>query len=103
MAVFGTFAHPFLGRLLLLFEVADLVLQAGGPLPVGALRRLLQLESLPIDPFLDLAAAIKLLHLALPLRFESAGLLLEAGQLLFDALQALLRGRVLLFTEALAL
>ncbi len=101
-AVVAAFAHPLLGGCALLLEVADLVLQSSGALPVGALGRLLELESLLIDLFLELADGIQLLQLGLPLRLESAGLLLEAGQLLFDALQALLRGRVLFLAQALA-
>ena len=99
--VTGALALLLLGRRASLLQLTDFVLQSSRTLPISALCRLIQLDPLAVELFLGLGDRVELLQLRLPLRFERAGLLLEAGELLFDALQALPGGRVLLLAQAL--
>ena len=92
-----------LGRLELLFELAGLVLQACGLLPVGLPRGLLECAASGVQLFLDLGDLVELLDLALPAGLELGGLLLRVGELLLELGKPLLRRLVLLLAQALAL
>jgi len=87
----------------LLFELGDLVFEAGGPLPVGAEGGLLHLVASGIQFGLQLAEAVELLHFLLPARLELARFLLEIGELLLDGGETFLRGGVLFLAQSLAL
>src|SRR5438552_1625764 len=78
------------------------VLQTRGALPVRTLGRLIELDPLFIELLLHLGDRVQLLQLGLPLSFEPSRLFFERGKLLFDPLQTLSGGRILLLAQALA-
>jgi hypothetical protein len=88
----------------LLFELRDAaVLQLAGLGEVTAPLRLLELEPGRVELFLDLGLARDLLFLGLPPLGQLARLLLEIGELLLDAPEALLRRLVAFLLQRLAL
>ena len=78
-AIGAPLALLLLGGRALLLELANLVLESGGTLPVGALRRLLQLQSLLVQLLLNSTDRIQLVQLGLPLRLQRRRLLLQPG------------------------
>ena len=87
-AALAALAERRLGLLELLLELADLVLQPGGALPVGCERGLLELAPRRVELLLDPGDLVELLDLALPARLELGRLLLGVGQLLLELARA---------------
>ena len=102
-AALATLAQRLLGLFELLLQLADLVLQAGGLLPVGLQRGLLERSAGRVQLLLDLGHLVELFHLALPARLELGRLLLGVRELLLELGQPLLRRLVLLLAQPFAL
>ncbi len=93
-----------LGLLQLAFQLRDhAVGQLAGPAPIAAALRLLQFGAGLFELFLQLLRVGELALLGLPLGGQLGRFLLQILQFFHELLQAVLRGRVVLFLQGLAL
>ena len=93
-----------LGVLELAFEIGDDAIgQFTGAPPIAAPLHLLQFGARLVELLLQLLRARQLLLLGLPFGGELGGFLLQLLQFLDELLQAVLRGRVVLLLQRLAL
>src|SRR6185503_14807749 len=80
----GPLAQRLFGRFELLLDLTGLVLQAGGLLPLGLQRGLLERGPGRVQLLLDLGHLVELFDLALPARLELGRLLLGVSELLLE-------------------